>query len=184
MCEQEFSKIIAPILKANLKFLKGYDAVDLFLYFNSVRPSLIRVDADELTHNFHIAIRYEIEKKLLAGEIGVSELPSIWAEYFDDYLGIITKDDSQGVLQDTHWSRGGFASFPSSTIGNIIDGMLWNASRKKEEGGLDLSGAIKANKILKIEKWLGQNIHHYGSTFAPQRVNPKAIRRTGTTLTI
>jgi carboxypeptidase Taq len=162
----EFSKMIAPMLKSHLKFLRPYDAEDLYYYFNLVRPSFIRVDADELTYNFHIAIRYEIEKKLIAGQISVAELPSVWGEYFQDYLGIRPKKDSEGVLQDIHWSGGGFGGFPSYTIGNVVDGIIWRNIQKD----LDLGVVIRRKQVKKIRSWLREKIHKWGGTFAPKEL--------------
>lgn len=161
---RDFSKVVTPMLKSKFKFLKKYNAEDLYYYFNLVRPSLIRVVADELTYNFHIAIRYQIEKQILGGEVSVSELPSIWSEKFKDNLGIVPKTDSQGVLQDIHWSGGGFGGFPSYTIGNVVDGMIWNNIRKE----IDLPKTIRTKDIKKIKAFLGNEIHKWGSTFAPK----------------
>ncbi|MDH2901199.1 MAG: carboxypeptidase M32 [archaeon] len=161
---RDFSKVVTPMLKSKFKFLKKYDAEDLYYYFNLVRRSFIRVDADELTYNFHIAIRYQIEKQILGGEVSVSELPSIWSEKFKDNLGIVPKTDSQGVLQDIHWSGGGFGGFPSYTIGNVVDGMIWNNIRKE----IDLPKTIRTKDIKKIKAFLGNKIHKWGSTFAPK----------------
>jgi Zn-dependent M32 family carboxypeptidase len=112
-----------PLLKTKLSFLSCYDENQVYSYFNSVRPSLIRVEADELTYNFHIAMRYELEKKMLQGTVEVSELPSVWNDMIEEYLGKIPPDDAQGVLQDVHWSWGQYANFPGYSLGNVIAGM-------------------------------------------------------------
>ena len=161
---REYCKTATPMLKSKLKFLKKYDSEDLYRYFNLVRPSLIRVDADELTYNFHIAIRYQIEKQLFGGEVSVKELPSIWSEKFKDNLGIAPRTDSQGVLQDIHWSMGSFGVFPSYTIGNVVDGMIWNNIRKE----MDLSKTIRSKDIRKIKDYLGRKIHRWGQTYSPK----------------
>lgn len=161
---REFSKVVTPMLKSKLKFLKKYDSEDLYYYFNLVRPSLIRVDADELTYNFHIAARYQIEKQLIGGDISVKELPSIWSAKFKDSLGIAPRTDSQGVLQDIHWSMGSFGGFPSYTIGNIVDGMIWNSIGKE----MDLSKTIRNKEIRKIRGYLGRKIHRWGETYSPK----------------
>ncbi len=161
-----FSKVVTPMLKTKLKFLKKYDAEDLYLYFNLVRPSLIRVDADELTYNFHIAIRYQIEKQLLGNDASVNELPSIWKEKFQELLGLAPRTDTQGVLQDIHWSGGGFGSFPSYTIGNVVDGMIWNSISKE----MDLPKVIRSKEIKKVKAFLQNKIHIYGGTYAPKEL--------------
>jgi carboxypeptidase Taq len=163
---REYCKIVTPMLKSKLKFLKKYDSEDLYHYFNLVRPSLIRVDADELTYNFHIAIRYQIEKQLFGGEVSVKEMPSIWSEKFKDSLGILPRSDSQGVLQDIHWSMGSFGVFPSYTIGNVVDGMIWNSIGKE----MDLSKTIRNKDIRKIKDYLGKKIHRWGQTYSPKEL--------------
>ena len=163
---REFSKTITPTLKSKLKFLRKYDAKDQYYYFNIVRPSLIRVDAAELTYNFHIAIRYEIEKQLIGGSVSVRELPQIWSEKFKDTLGITPRTDSVGVLQDIHWSHGSFGNFPSYTIGNVVDGMMWNDIRRE----LDLSRTIRSKDIGKIKEYLGNKVHKWGQTYSPKEL--------------
>ncbi|MDA4112115.1 MAG: carboxypeptidase M32, partial [Thaumarchaeota archaeon] len=128
---RSFVSLVEPALRENLDFIAPYDKEQLYAYFNLVRPGLIRVDADELTYNFHIALRYELEKKLLDGKISPSDLPSIWSEMMDDYLGITPGNDAEGALQDVHWSSGSFGYFPTYTLGNIISGMIWHNIRKE-----------------------------------------------------
>ena len=107
----EFVKLVSPLLRKNLPFIRRYDDESLYRYFNTVRKSFIRVDADELTYNFHTAVRYEVEKKVISGDVKVSEIPSFWNETFDDYFGIRPKNDAEGALQDVHWSNGSFGYF-------------------------------------------------------------------------
>jgi carboxypeptidase Taq len=162
---KEFVPLIQPILKANLGFVSRYDQKQLYSYFNTVKPSLIRVEADELTYNFHIAMRYELEKKLLEGKIKVSELPSVWNDMIEDYLGMRPEKDSDGVLQDIHWSWGQFATFPGYSLGNVIAGMLWKMLTKK--GLLPIKGE---NSIGPLKAWLAENIHKHGSTYSPKEL--------------
>ena len=93
---REFAELVNPLLKKNLPFVARYSPEQLYLYFNTVRRSPIRVDADELTYNLHIALRYEIEKKMLSGDVSVSELPEVWDDTFESYLGMRPKDDAGG----------------------------------------------------------------------------------------
>jgi carboxypeptidase Taq len=167
---REFVPLIQPILKSNLGFVNRYDQKQLYSYFNTVKPSLIRVEADELTYNFHIAMRYELEKKLLEGKIRVSELPSVWNDMIEDYLGMRPEEDADGVLQDIHWSWGQFATFPGYSLGNVIAGMLWSLLRKK--GLLP----IKDEKsIATLKTWLADNIHKPGSTYSPKELLNKVF---------
>jgi carboxypeptidase Taq len=162
---KEFVPLVYPLLKANLGFVSRYDQKQLYSYFNTVKPSLIRVEADELTYNFHIAMRYELEKKLLQGKIKVSELPSVWDDMIEEYLEKRPEKDADGVLQDVHWSWGQFATFPGYSLGNIIAGMLWSALTKK--GLLPIKGD---KSIATLKSWLAENIHKPGSTYSPKKL--------------
>src|SRR5438067_733758 len=110
---RQFVSISYPPLKRSLSFLSLYEEDQLYYYINSVRLSLIRVEADELTYNFHIAMRYELEKKLLEGTISVSEYQTVWDDMIEDYIGKRPRNSAEGVLQDIHWSWGQYATFPS-----------------------------------------------------------------------
>ncbi len=159
-----FVSLVYPSLKKHLGFLSGYDQKQVYSYFNTVRPSLIRVEADELTYNFHIALRCEVEKKLLSGELSVSDVPSLWDDMTDEYLGQRPAKDSEGVLQDIHWSGGAWAIFPSYTLGNIISGLIWELMRTEELIGQELNG----EKLEKLKTWLRENIHRHGGTYPPK----------------
>ena len=98
---------------------------------NNVCPGTIRIDADELTYALHIIIRYEIERDLFSDKISVDDLPKIWNEKMEKYLGIIPKNDAEGLMQDVHWSEGLFGYFPSYLLGNIYDGLFINAIEEK-----------------------------------------------------
>ena len=167
---RDFVPLVYPILKSNLDLVSRYDQKSLYSYFNLVKPSLIRVEADELTYNFHIAMRYEIEKKLLDGKVNVSELPSVWDDTIEDFLGIRPQKDAEGVLQDVHWSWGQFATFPGYSLGNVVAGMLWQALTKK--GLLP----VKDDKSIGLLKaWLAENIHKPGSTYSPKELLNKVF---------
>jgi len=159
-----FSKLITPLLKKNLKLVSGYGSEQLYLYFNTVRRSLIRVDADELSYNLHIALRYELEKKMLTGEVSVSELPAVWNETCDEYLGVTPKNDSEGVLQDIHWSGGSLGYFPTYSLGNVILGMTWHKLRD----GASVTKAVETGDIMLLRKWLQTNIHRWGAVYSPK----------------
>ena len=92
---------------------------------NRVKPSFIRVDADEATYNLHIILRFELEQEIMAGTIDLKELPEGWNARFEEYLGIPVPNDTLGVLQDVHWSGGGFGYFPTYSLGNIISVQIW-----------------------------------------------------------
>ena len=162
---KQFTTMTYPLLKSKLSFLRKYDEAQVYSYFNSVRPSLIRVEADELTYNFHIAMRYELEKKLLLGKFTVSELPSVWDDMIEDYVGKRPGNNAEGVLQDIHWSWGQFATFPSYSLGNVVAGMLWTTLTKKQM--LPISGE---KSLLSLKGWLAENLHGPGATFAPKEL--------------
>lgn len=161
---REFVGLVKPLLRKNLPFLSGYDDEQLYYYFNTVRKSFIRVEADELTYNFHTALRYEVEKKAIAGEAKVAELPELWNDTFEEYLGMRPKNDAEGVLQDVHWSGGSFGYFATYTLGNVVLGMIWH---KMKDGEL-VRGAVGRGDLMELRRWLGREIHRYGATYAPK----------------
>ena len=168
---REFVKLVHPILRRNLPFIKGYDDEALYRYFNTVRKSFIRVDADELTYNFHTALRYEVEKKVIAGDVAVSEVPSLWDDTFEEYLGMRPRNDAEGALQDVHWSGGSFGYFATYTLGNVVAAMIWH----KMKDGAMIRGALEKEDILQLKEWLGTNIHRYGSTYAPKELQKRVF---------
>jgi len=161
---REFVGLVDPLLRKNLPFLSGYDDEQLYYYFNTVRKSFIRVEADELTYNFHTALRYEVEKKAIAGEAKVAELPELWNDTFEEYLGMRPKNDAEGVLQDVHWSGGSFGYFATYTLGNVVLGMIWH----KMNDGEIVRGAVGRGDLMELRGWLGREIHRYGATYAPK----------------
>ncbi len=161
-----FTKVVYPILKRNLPFVSSYSEDDLYKYFNSVKPSLIRVDADELTYNFHIVLRYELEKRLISGELQVAEAPSVWNDLMEKYVGVRPKNDAEGLLQDVHWSGGGFGYFPTYSLGNVIAGMFYHRIRKD----VDLAATVGRGELVGIKEWLKEKIHRFGSTYSPKQL--------------
>ena len=161
---REFVGLVDPLLRKNLPFLSRYDDEQLYYYFNTVRKSFIRVEADELTYNFHTALRYEVEKKAIAGEAKVAELPELWNDTFEEYLGMRPKNDAEGVLQDVHWSGGSFGYFATYTLGNVVLGMIWH----KMNDGEIVRGAVGRGDLMELRGWLGREIHRYGATYAPK----------------
>lgn len=161
---REFTKLVYPILKTNLPFVSGYSEDEIYRYFNAVKPSPIRVDADELTYNFHIVLRYEVEKKLIGGEIDVSEVPSLWNDLMEKHVGIRPENDAQGVLQDVHWSGAMFGYFPTYSLGNVIAGMFFHRIRRD----MDPKDAVAKGELGRIKAWLKEKIHSYGATYSPK----------------
>jgi carboxypeptidase Taq len=127
--------------------------------FNKVEPSLIRVEADEVYYNLHILLRFEIEDRLINGDLDVSELPKIWDNKMKDYIGIKPENDAQGMLQDIHWSWGQFGYFPTYSLGNFYSVQIFNATLKDIP---DLYEQMEHGKLLHLKKWLNQNVHQKG----------------------
>lgn len=134
---------------------------------NAVTPSLIRVDADELTYNLHVLIRFEIEKGLIEGSLEVGALPGVWREKYRQYLGVEVKSDADGVLQDIHWSHGSFGYFPTYTIGNLAAAQIWEAYTRHDPG---FAQTLAAGDLAKVREWLAREIHAHGSVYRPQEL--------------
>ena len=129
---------------------------------NRVQPSLIRVEADEVTYNLHIMLRVELEMELIEGRIDVDDLPTLWRRKMSDYLGVAPETDTEGVLQDIHWSAGQFGTFPAYTIGNVLSAQFMNAARRTVAG---LDEMLAAGNYTPLHKWLAENIHRHGRAF-------------------
>lgn len=134
---------------------------------NIVKPSLIRVDADELTYSLHVIIRYEIEKMLINDEIKVEELPGVWNEKYREYLGVEPENDAEGVLQDIHWAGGSFGYFPSYALGNLYGAQFLSKMKKDIP---DYKEKIEKGEFSVIKEWLKENIHKYGSIYKPVEI--------------
>lgn len=135
---------------------------DLYLAINAVEPTLIRVDADEVTYNLHVILRFEIEKKLFSGELAVQDLPGAWNAKCEELLGLEPKNDREGVLQDVHWSDGAFGYFPSYCIGNMIAAQLWYHALSLRP---HLEENFSKGDFTWLLSWLRENIHTQGKRF-------------------
>ncbi len=140
---------------------------DFYRGINESKPSLIRIEADELTYPLHIMIRYEIEKALFDGELAVTDLPKVWNEKYKEYLGIVPENDAEGVLQDVHWSDGSFGYFPSYALGYMYAAQMKQAMLKD----LPQFNELLANgNIEPIKTWLNEKIHQYGKMKQPLEI--------------
>ncbi|MCW1966493.1 MAG: carboxypeptidase M32 [Anaerolineae bacterium] len=153
--------------------LAGVDAESFYRAVNRVRPSFIRVEADEMTYNFHIMLRVEIEIGLLDGSIKVSDLPELWRAKMQEYLGVTPPTDTLGVLQDIHWAMASIGSFCTYTVGNVMSGQ-WMAAARREVDGLDT--ALANGHYAPLLGWLTDNIYRHARAFSP---NELLIRATG-----
>ncbi|MCO5249042.1 MAG: carboxypeptidase M32 [Chitinophagales bacterium] len=141
---------------------KGLTAHDAFIADNIIQPSLIRVQADELTYHFHIMIRYELEKRLVEGSLEVEDLKDAWNEMYLKYLKVKVPSDNQGVLQDIHWSHGSLGYFATYSLGSFYAAQFFN---KASQEIADLDKMIERGNYLPLKNWLNQNIHQYGRLF-------------------
>jgi carboxypeptidase Taq len=157
--------------------LKGCDAESFFRAVNKSYPSLIRVEADEVTYNLHVLLRFELENEMLAGTLKVKDLPEAWNARVKSYLGLDVPSDREGCLQDIHWSWPEFATFPGYTIGNLIGAQLMDKIRKDIP---DLDAQVERGEFGVLLRWLRTNVHRHGRKFTP---NELVERATGKPLT-
>ena len=153
---------------------------DFYRGINKVKPSLIRVEADEATYNLHVMLRLEIEIGLMEGSIVVKDLPEIWNSRMEEYLGVVPKTDTEGVLQDIHWSMGAIGYFSTYALGNLVSAQLWECINRDIS---NLPEQIKKGEFSELLGWLRKNVHKHGAKFEPQelvqritgsRINPDA----------
>jgi carboxypeptidase Taq len=139
---------------------------------NRVKPSLIRVDADEATYNLHIILRFELEQEIMAGSIDLKELPAIWNARFEEYLGIPVPNDTLGVLQDVHWSGGGFGYFPTYSLGNIVSVQIWEKVLSEIP---DLPEQFEQGEFGQLHEWLRDRLYVLGRKFTPQETLERVV---------
>jgi carboxypeptidase Taq len=154
----ELKKITSPSLD-HLQLAQFVHAI------NEVKPSKIRTEADEVTYNLHVIIRFQIEKDLFADKIKISELPEIWNQKYKEYLGLKIDNDSEGVMQDTHWASGLYGYFPSYALGNIFSGQMLDEINKEVP---EWHNHLAQGNMAGVKKWLRQNVYDYGNLYDPQ----------------
>jgi carboxypeptidase Taq len=175
---QPFWRNFFPSLRSTFpEQFRNTDEEEFYRAVNKAHPSLIRVEADEVTYNLHILLRFELENEMLEGKLKVKDLPEAWRARFKTYLGIEVPDDRDGALQDIHWSGVGFGIFPGYTLGNLIGAQLMEKARVDMPG---LDGQIEGGEFAPLLAWLRQNVHQYGRKFTP---NELLERATGKPLT-
>lgn len=155
---EAFCHYLSPLIKSSGgDFFKPED---LYRDFNRVSRGLIRVDADEVTYNLHIILRFRLERLLINGELEVSDLPGLWNEELIGLLGVHNTSDRMGVLQDIHWSCGDMGYFPTYTLGNLYSAQLW---KKLSSYIPDVDLQIEKGDFSGILNWLKQNVHSRGA---------------------
>jgi len=143
---------------------------DFYLYCNYSSPSFIRIEADELTYSLHVMIRYQVERMIFEDGVDVMDLPQIWNKKYEEYLGICPPNDTQGVLQDVHWSFGLFGYFPTYSLGTAYSAQF-EATMKE---AIDYDGALEKGDLTEITNWLRENIHTYGKLLIDDEIVRKA----------
>lgn len=138
--------------------LKGVGREMFVRAINKVQPGLIRTEADELTYSLHVLVRYELEKMLIEEDLDVSELPKLWADKYEEYLGIRPETDAQGVLQDIHWAKGSFGYFPSYALGSAFGAQMLFQMKKE----MDFDRLLEEGKLDVIREYLKMHVHRYG----------------------
>ena len=160
---RQFWKFFYPTLQAFFPDnLAGVNLDQFYRGINKVSPSFIRTEADEATYNLHIMLRMELEIGMLNGDVNPGELPELWREKMQDYLGVTPPDDSRGVLQDVHWSGAMFGYFPTYALGNLISAQLWAKLLSEHP---EVPEEMENGKFGTILSWLRENVHQYGSRY-------------------
>jgi carboxypeptidase Taq len=140
---------------------------------NRVSPSLIRVEADEVTYNLHIMLRFELEVALVARELEVKDLPEAWRAKMQEFFDVVPSDDKDGVMQDTHWSSGSFGYFPTYALGNLMASQIWDTATGAHP---EIDGEIAGGEFGTLKNWLTENLYQHGRKFLPPEL---ALRVTG-----
>ncbi len=164
---EAFWRYFYPKAQSKFSSLAGVPLSTFLAAINEVKPSLIRVEADEVTYNLHILLRFELEVALIRGDIQVNDLPQTWNDKMKQYLGLIPPDYAQGVMQDVHWSSGLIGYFPTYTLGNLYAAQFFHNAKKDL---VDLESSISHGEFQPLLEWLRNNIHSYGSTYFPRKL--------------
>jgi len=166
-----------PRVQEAFPHLADVDLETFYRALNKSEPSLIRIDADEVTYGLHIILRFELENDLFNGRVKVEDLPREWNERMGEYLGVVPETDAQGVLQDIHWSQGYFGYFPDYLLGSIFSVQLWDAMRQDIP---DVTAQIERGEFEGVTGWLTEKVHRHGVKYTLPEL---ADRATGQPLT-
>ena len=163
---REFCNYVLPVMKALFPQMLDVREDEFFKAINAVEPSLIRTEADEVTYSLHVLIRYEIEKRVMAGELAVHDIPAEWNRLYKEYLGIDVPDDKHGCLQDSHWSGGLIGYFPSYAIGSAYGAQFL----QKMKQDLDVDALMAKGDLAPVNAWLKDKIWQYGRLYTPAQI--------------
>lgn len=153
-----------PKLQQSFPALTGVGVEEWYFAINAVRPSFIRVEADEVTYNLHIMVRFDLERRLLSGKLAIKDVPAAWNAAYKELLGIEPATDREGCLQDIHWSSGIFGYFPTYALGNLYAVQFFEAARKQLG---DVQAQFARGEFAPLLSWLRKNIHEHGMRFNP-----------------
>lgn len=167
-----FCEYLFPIIQEIFpRELEGRTAEEFYKAVNRAEPSLIRTEADELTYCLHVMIRYELEKRVMAGELKVRDLPAEWNRLYKEYLGVDVPDDRHGVLQDSHWSGGSIGYFPSYALGSAYGAQYLRKMRET----VDVDDCLRRGELAPINDWLRERIWKHGCTYRPNELFEMAV---------
>lgn len=165
---RSFWKHYLPIFRAFFpEALEGITLEQFYRAINKVQPDFIRVEADEVTYNLHIFVRFELEQALLTGKLAVADVPEAWNAKYREYLGITPKTDSEGCLQDMHWANGIFGYFPTYTIGNVISAQLYRRAKAEIPG---LEDGFAEGQFAPLLGWMRDHVHAHGAKFTAKEL--------------
>lgn len=165
--DPELLRFFYPIFqKAFPDQLKGVDAAEVVRAFNLVKPSLIRIDADEVTYNLHVILRFEFENALLNGSLKAADVPAAWNSMIQRYLDIEPSSDKDGALQDIHWSNGLFGYFPAYALGNVYAAQFMRSMEQE----VNVKDALRKGELGAVKSWMDLNIHQHGSLYRPEEL--------------
>jgi carboxypeptidase Taq len=171
---EAFWREFLPVFQEHFPQTEEATVRDAYEAFNQVyEDNLIRVEADELTYHLHIVIRFEIERDLVRGDLDVEDVPGVWNDKYEEYLGIRPDTDSEGCLQDIHWSHGNFGYFPTYSLGSVMAAQLFEAAEAEID---DLDAKIAEGEFGDLRDWLGENVHRHGARY---ETNELVVRATG-----
>jgi carboxypeptidase Taq len=171
-----FWRFYYPRLQAMFPQLEDVELERFYAGINKVEPGLIRIEADEITYGMHVILRFELEQDILNGRVELRDLPRVWAEKMEEYLGVEVPDDANGVLQDVHWSAGLIGYFSTYLLGTVMSVQLWE---KAGEAVPDLEEQLERGEFAALRGWLAENVHAHGRKYPPQDLLRRAV---GTTI--
>src|SRR5579862_2201761 len=165
-----------PRLRERFPQFRSVDVEQFYAAINKSQPSLIRIEADEVTYGMHVILRFELEQDIINGRIELKDLPELWGQKMHEYLGIEVPDDARGVLQDMHWASGYIGYFSTYLLGTVMSVQIWE---KGAEDLGELDDQVERGDFAPLREWLGEHIHGQGRKYPPQELLRRA---TGSTI--